>query len=70
MPDFFSAAASFVSSIAAFFELQIPYIHITFFQFFAAVLIIRVILAAIEETKDAAAEKKSGIISPPRILPV
>lgn len=47
MPDFFSAAASFVSSIAAFFELQIPYIHITFFQFFAAVLIIRVILAAI-----------------------
>lgn len=47
MPEFFSAAASFVSSIAAFFELQIPYIHITFFQLFAAVLIIRVILAAI-----------------------
>lgn len=47
MPEFFSAAASFVSAIAAFFELEIPYIHITFFQLFAAVLIIRVILAAI-----------------------
>lgn len=47
MPEFFSAAASFVSSIAAFFELQIPYIHITFFQLFAAVLLIRVVLAAL-----------------------
>lgn len=47
MPEFFSAAASFVSSIAAFFELQIPYIHITFFELFAGILIIRVLLAAI-----------------------
>lgn len=48
MPEFFSAAASFVSSIAAFFELQIPYIHITFFELFAGILIIRVLLAAIK----------------------
>lgn len=47
MPEFFSAAASFVSSIAAFFELQIPYIHITFFELFAGILIVRVLLAAI-----------------------
>lgn len=47
MPEFFSAVATFVSSIAAFFELQIPYIHITFFELFAGILIIRVMLAAI-----------------------
>lgn len=47
MPEFFSAAGSFITAITQFFEIQIPYIHITFFQLFAAVLIIRVILAAI-----------------------
>lgn len=48
MSEFFSAAGSFVSAIASFFELQIPYIHLTFFQLFAAMLIVRVILAAIK----------------------
>lgn len=47
MADFFSAAGTFISGIAEFFEIEIPFIHITFFQMFAAFLIIRVILAAI-----------------------
>lgn len=47
MPEFFSAAGSFINGIAQFFEIRIPYVGITFFQLFASVLIIRVVLAAI-----------------------
>lgn len=48
MAEFFSIAGTFVSAISQFFELRIPYIGITFFQLFAAVLIIRVGLACIK----------------------
>ena len=47
MADFFSACGSFVSLIAQFFDLRIPYVGISFFQLFAALLIVRVVLAAI-----------------------
>ena len=48
MAEFFSAATSFFTGCAEFFEIQIPFIHITFFELFAAALIVRVIIAAIK----------------------
>lgn len=48
MAEFFSFGGSFISAIAQFFELRVPYIGITFFQLFAAVLIIRVGIAALK----------------------
>lgn len=48
MAEFFSAATSFITGCAEFFEIQIPFIHITFFQLFASVLLVKVVIAAIK----------------------
>lgn len=48
MAEFFEAMITFVTGIAEFFELQIPYIGISFFQLLAAILIIKVGIWAIK----------------------
>lgn len=48
MEEFFELATKFVSGIANFFNIQIPYIHITFFQLFGGLLIIKAILVGIK----------------------
>lgn len=41
-------ATAFVGGCADFFNLEIPYIGITFFQLFGALLILRAIIAGIK----------------------
>lgn len=48
MEGFFNIASTFVQGVANFFNLQIPYIHITFLQLFGGLLIIRAVLLGIK----------------------
>lgn len=48
MNGFFEIAKMFVSGCADFFNLQIPYIGITFLQLFGGILILKAIIVGIK----------------------
>ena len=48
MDVFFELCKTFLSGVAGFFNLEIPYIGISFFQLFAGFLIIKSVLVGIK----------------------
>ena len=49
MDAFFNVASSFVQGIAHFFDLEVPYIGISFLQLFGGLLILKAIIVDLPE---------------------